>query len=149
MPDMIIWRNKDLNDLRTELNARNAGGRQVLTEVLTDIADEAVEKMVHTIETIPSGLVPGKIGRVDTGLMRDSVKRSEVTSASRKTSVKVGWTDTKERYFLFQEQGADNAFGAATGQGGVRRIPPMHALLGAFIWAREELRQRIEHLVNS
>lgn len=140
MASGVVWKNRDLNDLRTELNARGAGGFPVLREVLTDIADEAVAKMIQTIETTPSAFVPGKGNRVDTGAMREAVKASEVQRNGHKVSVKVGWVDTQENYFLWQEQGADNKR-ALNG-----RISPMHALLGSFVWAREEFRARLTDL---
>lgn len=136
----FIFNNRDLNDLRTEINSRGAGGYPVMREVLTDIADEAVGKMIQTIETTPSAFVPGKSNRVDTGTMRDAVQATEIQREGSHISVRFGWTGTKEDYFLWQEQGADNP----SAIGG--RISPMHALLGAFIWAREELVERITDL---
>lgn len=136
----IIFNNRDLNDLKTTLAARGAGGHKVLTEVITDIVEEASAMMVKTIETTPSGLVPGKIGRVYSGDMRDAVGNDPVVRAGDKVSGTFGWTKEQLDYFLYQENGA------APGR---NTIPPMHALLGAFIWAREELKNRIDALMRS
>lgn len=133
----FVWRNNDLNDLKTTLGGRGAGGKQILRVVLDDIADEAEDRMKAWIENIPSGLVPGKIGRVDTGHMRDMVGREEVKETAHSVSVRFGWVTQVEDYFLYQENGAEP---------GRKSIPPMHALLGTFLWAREEARQRIEGL---
>ena len=136
----IIWNNRDLNDMKTVLLAKGAGGTKVLTEVITDIIEEASLKMVNTIETTPSGLVPGKIGRVWTGTMRDAVGSDPVTSSGGEVKGTFGWTKEQWEYFKFQENGTGNGRGS---------IPPMHALLGAFIWAREELKTRITVLMGS
>lgn len=132
----FIWKSRDLEDLRTELRARGAGGARVLTEVITDITEEAVDRMKDTIDTTPSGLVEGKPNRNDTFNMRDSMNSAPVVASGGKVTGRWGWTKNKEDYFLLQDYGYS-------------RVPPMHALLNSFVWAREELRQQIDQLVKS
>lgn len=132
----FIWKNRDLEDLSTTLRARGAGGARILSEVITDVMDEAVDMMKETIDTTPSGLVPGKPDRNYSGDMREAMNAAPVVRSATKVSGKWGWTKRKEDYFLLQDYGYS-------------RVPPMHALLNSFVWAREELKQQIDQLVRS
>lgn len=131
----FIWKNRDLEDLKTELNGRGAGGAKVLTEVLTDVLEEAVDRMKETIDTTPSGLVPGKSNRNDTFTMRENMNYKPVTASGGRIKGVWGWTGKQEDYFLLQDFGYS-------------RVPPMHALLNSFVWAREEVRRQISDLVG-
>jgi hypothetical protein len=103
---------------------------------MTYVIEEAAQRMVETVETTPSGLRPGKPDRVWTGHMRDEIRAEPVTSGGGVVKGVWGWPDA-EAYFNYQETGE------ATG---LKSIPPMHALLSSFIWAREELQTQIDFL---
>lgn len=78
-------------------------------------------------------------GRVDTGRMLGDV--SEVRT---KRSGKWGWAlngGTADMYYLYQENGFWHV-------GAKRDVPPMHALLGSFIKAREQLIRDLDKLVK-
>lgn len=121
------------------LRARGAGGARVLKAVMEDVIEEAKEDMVNTVETTPSGLVPGKNNRVWTCNMRDTVETKPVTSGGGIVEGKWGWF-SPEAYIRYQE------YGKAPGR---RSIPPMHALLKSVIKARQELQARLDDLVRS
>lgn len=134
----MTWVSGSPMQLSATLRARGAGGAKVVSAVMEDVIEEAADRMVQTIETTPSGLKPGKIGRVWTGHMRDSVKTLPVTSGGGRVTGQWGWPDSED-YFKYQEEGA--AMGRAT-------IPPMHALLGSFLWAKIELQLRLNALMK-
>lgn len=134
----MTWVSGSPMQLSATLRARGAGGAKVVSAVMEDVIEEAADRMVQTIETTPSGLKPGKIGRVWTGNMRDTVETRPVTSGGGKVTGEWGWF-SPEAYIDYQEKGA--AMGRAT-------IPPMHALLGSFLWARIELQLRLNALMK-
>ena len=73
-------------------------------ELGLDAGELAMNSMKRTIETTPSGLVPGKGNRILTGYMHDSATYS-VTQSGFKVRVKHGWLYRRKRYFLDQELG--------------------------------------------
>lgn len=111
------------------------------SEILADVAEDGAMHMQEVIETVMSGIRGGKVGRVDTGLMLNSVEVSDITRKGNKSvSIAFGWIDLVEKYFLTQEYGGRPE--------GLRRhisyISPMHALSSARILAREELFERVK-----
>lgn len=108
----------------------------IVGEVDGLMADASTE-MELTIQTSPSSLKPGKVGRVFTGEMLESVEFEELTPVSRtKWRGAFGWTSNQEPYFGYQEYGTGNR----SGEGGVQNISPMHALTGAKIAFTEAVR---------
>lgn len=95
--------------------------KHVLTET-QDIALEAAiagEKAMHDhIDVVPSSLRPGKVGRNWTYLMNQSVT-SDVRRRGNTITLRIGWLQTKRRYFLLQEYGTTK---------GDMTIKPMRAL---------------------
>jgi len=113
-----------------------------------DIADEALEvadeKMKDVIETTPSSIVD-KDNRVDTGLMRDSVKNGRMQQVGKNHWVgEVGWISKLEDYFLTQEYGGKTP--SSWGRLGGKTISPMHMLTQAKVELDTYLRERISNL---
>jgi hypothetical protein len=84
---------------------------------LIAIADEAVGYIRHIIatETTPTGERRkeergGEAGRIETGKMRDAVKKRVRSSEGKRQrfAIFVGWIDGKPGYSIFQEQGTSN-----------------------------------------
>jgi hypothetical protein len=96
--------------------------------LLTDIQDVALqaaidgEQAAHdTIDNTPSGLRPGKAHRNWTYKMNQSLD-SDVKRRGNTITLRAGWLNVKEGYFLLQEYGFTK--GAVT-------VAPMHALQAA------------------
>lgn len=97
----------------------------VSTEI-QDIALEAAikgEEAAHeTINSTPSSLSPGKPNRNWTFKMNQSIT-ADVRKRGTTITVRVGWLNVKEAYFLIQEDGGEVR--------GVT-VAPMHALQNAY-----------------
>jgi hypothetical protein len=96
--------------------------------LLKDIQDVALtaaidgEQAAHdTIDNTPSGLRPGKPNRNWTFKMNQSLD-SKVERRGNTITLRAGWLNIKEGYFLLQEEGFTK--GAVT-------VAPMHALQAA------------------
>lgn len=130
----FYWRNRDIQDMNTSIRRKVTDPqKKALKQMLEDIAETGAEEMREIIRTVESSLVPGKIGRIASGTMIESVGTEPVKVSDDYLSVKWGWTDEQLKYFLWQEDGT----------GSPLNISPMHALLGSFLTAREELRSRL------
>lgn len=129
----FVWRNRDLNDMQTNIQKALEGQERAVEQILEDIGEQAAEKMQNLIATTPSGIVPGKPDRILTGTMHDAVGSKPVTKKGNYRGVEFGWTEEQIKYFIWQEQGT----------GSPLNIVPMHALLQTFLEAREELRDRL------
>lgn len=107
-----------------------------LAKVQDAMEDSALE-MQMIIETVPSSLKPGKVGRVDTGLMTDSVEIEDLRKVGKNVwRGAIGWVGHTEKYFGYQEYGTGNK----SGEGGTKNISPMHALTGARIVLEERVK---------
>lgn len=91
-----------------------------------DVQEAALEAAIAgqnaaewTIDNTPSSLSPGKRDRNWTRNMRDSLD-ARVTPSGTKTTIRVGWLQNKEGYFLVQNDG-----GSLNGT----TITPMNALM--------------------
>lgn len=134
----IVWRNRDLNNLKTEIQKSTKGREVEVERILDDLGRQAADRMQQLIATSPSGIVEGKGDRIQTGTMHDAVDSDPVTKVGNYRGVKFGWTNEQLDYFLAQEYG--------TGDGISRNwnnIVPMHALLQVFLETREELRAEL------
>lgn len=114
-------------------------------EYFSDILDIAIEVQADTadymrqfIETVPSSNSPGKIGRIYSGHMHDSVTDSDpVKTGKNSWRITSGWVYEIEDYFLYQEQGAESSGFIPW------RLSPMHMLAAGMIHMREELTRRL------
>lgn len=136
----MVWRNSDLNNMRSSFNGFVEDLEDGITDALVDAVEYGYSEMKKTVETSGTGYV-GKgaratpEGRIDTGLMIDSIDR-DLNKSGTTISGEFGWLDRQENYFLYQENG-------------FRNVPPMHALLGAFVPARERLIRRLAQLAKN
>lgn len=141
----IIWGNRDLHDLLTNVAAREDRIIGNAAQIMGETVDEAQDEMATFIEeaVTPTGLArqAGLIkdphgsrhpGRVSSGNMRDEIAGSVETPDEKTIVGKWGWPDPRE-YFRYQEDGTGT-------------IGPMHALLQSFINARERLAQRLNNM---
>lgn len=138
MASGAVWRNRDIEGLRTALNARVDLIRARGEELMERITAEAAEEMQRIIlaSTTPTGdrrVENGGryAGRYVTGEMYNDVLSSvEVSSDGKVITGRFGWLKEWEDYYLYQE-------------GGTGKIKAMHALLSSFIHAREKLRAEL------
>lgn len=100
-------------------------------EIVTDCAKEGADIMYQNID------------RIDTEFMKGSVGNSDASRKGDTVSADFGWGiegAEVEDYFIYQEKGFTHTSG--------KKIPPMHALLGAFIETRERFYRRISELAR-
>lgn len=127
----IRW-NQDLTRLRAHV--------QGLPEELTEVGAKIVA------ETAKEGadLMYRKIDRIDTEFMKGSVGNSDAKIEKDTISAEFGWGiegAQVEPYFLYQEYGFRHVWSG-------NKIPPMHALMGAFVEVREKFFRRVKDLVS-
>lgn len=97
-------------------------------------------------ETVREGasIMQDNISRVETELMRGSVSYEPAQGKRHSVSGKFGWglhNSKVEPYFIYQEQGFRHYMSG-------KDIPPMHALLRAFMVVRERFYSRVHQAVN-
>lgn len=111
---------KALTDgLFQHLLAAEKGIKSDVQEAALEAAIAGEEMVRHIINTTESSLSPGKMDRNWTFKMNQSVD-SRVDRNGNTISIRVGWLQTKEAYFLIQNDG---------GQVGQTTITPMNALM--------------------
>lgn len=125
----IVFRNRDLNNLRTRVLKIPEEMLDVGEELVRETSREGARKMREYIATRGTGY-RGHGGRVETGEMLQNVRN---TAEREGTHVRArwGWLNKQENYFRFQEQGFYNWRSESD-------VEPMHALLDSFIQEREE-----------
>ena len=132
----LVWRNGDLNQLATKLSARGKDAERIAEEILDTVVEQAAWDMRNLIETRGTGY-NGHTGRVEQGYMLADVgeNQGEIEKSGHTLTGRFGWGvngGPVEPYYLYQEQGFKNSW---TG----RDVPPMHALLDAFVKARNNM----------
>jgi hypothetical protein len=129
----FVWRNADLNDLASHIRAVPKEMSDVCGDIAVQCAQEGANEMYRNID------------RIDTEHMKGSVGNSDLIQRDANTfGADFGWGvkgSDVEDYFLYQEQGFRHV---GTGS----NVPPMHALLGAFISAREKFFSRVTRAVR-
>lgn len=136
----VTWRNG--RDITVAVEYIEGKKREIINNAVDEInyaMDDMAEDMRNTIQTIPSSLVPGKVGRVDTGHMLDSVDVKPMKKSGKNRYVgRVGWVLDQEAYFGYQEYGTGDKSGE-----GRKNISPMHAFTGARLQLFETLKARL------
>ena len=133
-----MFNNRDIERMKTSLLALTNEAMEQSEEIIRDLTSDAAEDMYNNVD------------RIDTERMKGSV--SYLVDKNRG---KFGWyiDDTIDQdqavrdrpdpaanhYFVYQEHGFKNAFTGAN-------VPPMHALLNAFVKARERLKDELVRL---
>lgn len=127
---------KTAADLQNWVKGNIQQEQQELLVRVDEISAEAVDVFQQVIATTESSIVRGKDNRIDTGLMFESVDYTEVSPRGKnKWGTSIGWTDTREDYFLTQEHG-----GYATDlRVGSKKIRPMHALHAVWIYIQDRV----------
>lgn len=131
-----------LNKYSARLRSASQKLKDDAGSVAEDSAEYGAELMRKYIETRGTGYIGRGAratadGRIDTGLMYDSVGVSTVRHNPSGVAVNFGWVDEVQAYFAFQEEGT-------------QRISPMHALLDATVQTRvyfyNEIKKMVKHL---
>lgn len=81
------------------------------------------------------------IDRIDTGQMLADVGNTNVQKDGTRVYAQFGWVDQVQPYYIYQEQGFRHYRSG-------KDVPPMHALLRAFINVREKFYGRIRELTS-
>lgn len=123
----------DLNNLTT--NLANVGPRleEKAAQIVQETVIDGANQMRQNIEAS---------GRIDTGYMLGDVANNEVQTDGGTVHAEFGWGTTGgpvQPYYVYQEQGF-------THYGSGKDVPPMHALLQAFINVREKFYAKIAAL---
>lgn len=130
-----IWRNADLNHLVTSVRALQKNLRQECIKIVEETINEGRDVMISNVESS---------NRIDTGYMLGTISASEVQATGNIISGQFGWGingNPVEDYYLYQEQGFQHWRSG-------KDIPPMHALLEAFITVREHFFAKVNAMVN-
>lgn len=124
--------NKDFYDLKTHTARLPENMRDEAKKIVSESAKEGASRMYELVD------------RIDTELMRGSVSYEDAKTTPSSVYAKFGWglhgADV-EPYFVYQEQGFTHA-GSGTD------VPPMHALLRAFMEVREKFYARVKAAVK-
>lgn len=137
----VVWRNNDLNDFTTRAAFYIKEIEREAAQAVDETAKQGAQVMRGFIETRGTGY-RGHQGRVETGEML-----AAVGSVTEKTAEGVrgrfGWgiRQPAEDYYRWQEQGFTIASSG-------HDVPPMHALLDAFIQVREDFVRRLLRIVR-
>ena len=123
-------------DIQSHLNSL----QKQIEEIVEESAELALEEMIRIIElsTTKTGeeraANGGHPGRIETGNMRDELRRELFSSieGDRGSHAWVGWLDDPAHYFLAQENGVDGLF---VGMGAMHK---------AFNKAREHMFERLQ-----
>lgn len=118
MAKMLRWKGKHMGNLKFTLDQQVRAVDTRINRIVQDLESEMVPFMQNIIRTTPSGIVPGKIGRIDTGEMYDAVG----AEFKNRVTISLGWVKDQEEYFAEQDQGTGSkTFGWGN-------VPPMHML---------------------
>ena len=123
----IRW-NRDFDRLRTHVQGLPNEMREVAKTIVAETVKNGAETMYDLID------------RVDTEHMKGSVSYEGPKSQRWRVSGKFGWGlhgAKVEPYFIYQEQGFTNSRSG-------KDVPPMHALLRAFMVTREKFFARVK-----
>lgn len=133
------WMNRDLNSMITELNGIPediANEAQDLVSEAMNIGAETQRRIIETSGTAKSG----KSGRIETGLMLNSVQSAGADRVGNTIEGKFGWRDPEE-YYMYQDDGFTHYLSGED-------IVPMHALLQGFVKAREHVRAGLRRMLR-
>lgn len=96
--------------LRAWYEEKIAGVDKALAEVAEDTAEKGKNLTQYHIETRGTAK-SGKRGRVQTGLMRDSVSGVSERTGRNKARAQFGWISKSPDYAIFQERGFNHPGG--------------------------------------
>jgi len=119
-----------LSALRVRLKNYPKEIRDQAAIIVGDVVEEAAWRMSNSID------------RIETGDMKYSVGVTPVSRAGGPIKASFGWGVEGEPYhdyYKYQDLGFVHYISG-------KKIPPMHALLGATLWAREEVRARLKRI---
>ena len=139
------WMNGDLKLMVTELRGipeEVASEAQTLVSEAMNIGAETQRQIIENSGTVKSG----KQGRIETGLMLNSVQSAGADRVGNVIEGRFGWRDPED-YFIYQEQGftVNSRKSEYTSRADV---PAMHALLQGFVKAREHVRAGLLRLLR-
>jgi len=128
-------------DMKAWAIAQGRKAKQEMDRILEEVLDEAVEDMIAIIEAAITDTGEARAaaggngpGRVDTGRMRDAVKRRLLEKTPERTVGAWGWLDEVAEYFIYQEVGSEK-FNV--------HFKGMSALQGSFLKARENFQRKL------
>ena len=108
--------------------------------VLREVTDEGAALMRENIATRGTAK-SGREGRIDTGLMYDSVNTSVTTSERGNVTGRFGWIGRKEKYFPMQELGFTHYLSGEA-------VEPMYALADASEYVFEKYRDELRKVAR-
>lgn len=141
----VIFRNGDLNKLKTAVNLRGKIAIDAATQITEESTLQAVILQRQLLDAAVTGTGSRRIskgvgntaGRNETGEMIAAIEQ-EVTATSTRVSGKWGFLKDVQGYFFAQELGG----------GPNDNIPAAHSLLDSFIQIREEYIRRLVRMVG-
>lgn len=128
--------NADYDRFVLTLDLMRKGMKNDVMRIVDDAVKTGGEKMDEFISTRGTS----KPGRIDTENMIGSVAATEAEWTGTSVRGKFGWPKAyAEDYFFYQENGFYHV-------GAGRDVPPMHALLDAYVIVREQLLQDLSDM---
>jgi hypothetical protein len=109
-------------------------GEEHMKSIIKTSTTETGEARAGGVKSGPRDAGYGEAGRIESKEMYDAVT-SDVDVHINTIRGRFGWLDGGDDYFLYQEDGTE-------------RVPAMHALLGAFLTASEELYGTMSEIVR-
>lgn len=136
----IVFRNRDLNDLRTRVLKIPETIQDRGEDLVRETSREGAARMREFISVRGTGY-RGHRGRMESGEMLQNVRN---TAEREGTHVRArwGWLSTQKDYYRYQENGFYNWRSESD-------VEPMHALLDSFIQQREQFISDLLKLVKS
>jgi hypothetical protein len=127
----VQW-NKDFFDLKTHAAKMPSELRGVAVQIVNQSVKEGASIMYDNID------------RIDTEQMKSQVSYEDAKGSRWRVSGKFGWGlqgTIFDPYYIFQEQGFRHYLSG-------KNVPPMHALLRAFMVERERFYERVRKAVK-
>lgn len=129
------WTNDSLNKMIFQFEGMKDIGREESAKLVEESINEGAAIMRTNIETS---------GRIDQGYMLGDVAASEVQSDAKGVRGQFGWGVTSgpvQDYYLHQENGFKHWRSG-------KNIPPMHALLEAFITVSQKFEEKFLEMIK-
>lgn len=138
----VVWRNSDLNELRTRINQQQRIAADAAEQVIQMTTEEAVDLQKQLLDQAVTMTGAARIsrgrgrtaGRNDSGTMIDAIDRTVEAEQGRIVG-RYGWVDGYQEYFRYQDFGTS-------------RIPAAHSLLDSFVSLRSRFISRMRGIVG-
>lgn len=135
-----MFNNRDLEKMKTTLTTMSLEAVTQSEEIISEVTKEAAEDMHNNVDRIDTERMKGSVSYI-TEKLRGKFGWYIGDTIDQDQAVRNRPDPAANHYFVYQEHGFQNAFTGAN-------VPPMHALLNAFVKARERLKDALGGLAK-